>query len=215
MDAPCGAIRAPRAKRPVEDRLWEKVDRKTDAECWRWLASLNKAGYGQFNIDNKMKRSHRVTYELLRGPIPEGLVLDHLCRNRWCVNPWHMEAITNVENVRRGAHFWDPEKCPRGHEYTDENTASDRHGYRVCLTCRRMLARERYRRNRTGPLRERSTCIHCGRDVAISPHSRQFSWHMAAQGGCLFGCCGISDRCRGALRTAEECGQGSPEIEGE
>lgn len=97
--------KAPKATRhhPVsfEERFWSKVVRDDDGlKCWPWLASTVH-GYGQINRDGRPRMAHRVAYELLVGPIPEGLDLDHLCRTHCCVNPAHLEPVTRGENVRR------------------------------------------------------------------------------------------------------------------
>lgn len=84
---------------PVE-RFWVKVDRRSDG-CWQWLGSLDQNSYGQFT-DNGTTRAHRWSYVHWRGPIPDGFTLDHLCRNKACVNPHHVEAVTRSENIRRG-----------------------------------------------------------------------------------------------------------------
>jgi hypothetical protein len=86
--------------RPAEERFWPKVQ-KTDG-CWLWTGAKSK-GYGSFRPDNKTNGwAHRFAYELLVGPIPDGLHIDHLCRVPACVNPAHMEIVTLVENVLRG-----------------------------------------------------------------------------------------------------------------
>lgn len=84
----------------IEIRFWNKVN-KTDA-CWNWTGAKFYRGYGCFRLNGQSVLAHRVAYELVHGPTPMGLVIDHLCRNTLCVNPDHLEPVTNAENVRRG-----------------------------------------------------------------------------------------------------------------
>lgn len=119
--------------------------RKEDSGCWTWLGGVNSvSGYGY--VSNWPKPSvvaHRVAYELLVGPIPEGLFIDHLCRNRGCVNPAHLEPVTNRENCLRGMapmiQLHVKGMCKAGHPATPENLVQSktRPGRRRCLICER------------------------------------------------------------------------------
>lgn len=128
-------------------RFLSKVDRRGDDECWPWLGPVNEVnGYGYFRVGPEATpvSAHRYAYELMVGPIPEGLVIDHVrgngCTRRDCVN-WvsHLEAVTQRENVLRGdappAVNARKTHCPQGHEYTPENTKVRRQGWRECKTC--------------------------------------------------------------------------------
>lgn len=84
-----------------EPRFWSRVDKTGD--CWRWLGAHNKNGYGVVGRDKKVLWCHRIAWELTNGPIPNDKVLDHLCRNVWCINPKHLDLVTQTENIRRGS----------------------------------------------------------------------------------------------------------------
>lgn len=128
--------------------VWEKVE-KTET-CWNWTGHINGGGYGIFHRKRdgvrRRWRAHRLMYEHLVGPIPEGLVLDHLCRNTRCVNPEHLDPVTNVENVRRAMALIT--ECPHGHPYSDENTYRCPNGNRRCRECHRRESNARYHARR-------------------------------------------------------------------
>src|SRR6266702_1856340 len=108
------------------------------APCWIATRKPNKAGYVYVVVDGKSLRAHRYVWEQMRGPIPEGMELDHLCRENRRVNPQHVEPVTHGENCRRGTRGRNQRSknhCPYGHEYTDANTYRDSKG-RQCRACR-------------------------------------------------------------------------------
>lgn len=115
--------------------------------CWFWQGAKTRSGYGNFMLTKtppKYVAAHRIAYEHYRGPIPEGLHLDHLCRNRSCVNPWHLEPVTNRENAQRGARGRMVTHCRNGHPYNEENTMWRKNGRRGCRACaRETMARKR------------------------------------------------------------------------
>lgn len=125
-------------------KFWDKV-RKSKG-CWNFIGSVGKDGYGKFYIDGKMEMAHRVSYKIKVGEIPKGLNIDHKCRNRACVNPKHIEPVTQRENVMRGlgvARF-NSEKthCIHGHEFNYINTRITKDGERACRVCARLWARK-------------------------------------------------------------------------
>ena len=135
-------------RRPIAERFAEKVNFLAPApeyaphlgSCWIWTATKNHHGYGQMGIaDGRLDGAHRVSYELHHGSIPAGMVIDHLCRVPSCVNPHHLEAVTQTVNVLRGtspmAYNAKKTHCKRGHEFTPENTVLDKKSRRRCKTC--------------------------------------------------------------------------------
>ena len=127
---------------PKDDaaRFWSKVERLGSNDCWRWLAAMNHQGYGVFQYRNAGRMAHRVSYELTHGPIPDGLVVDHLCRNRSCMNPAHLDVVTPRTNTLRSSNFIARHAiamhCPQGHPYDTKNTYHTPSGGRDCRTCR-------------------------------------------------------------------------------
>lgn len=165
----------------IPQRVWDNVVIDANSGCWVWTASLNASGYGQTMVDRKMARVHRLVYEDMAGPIPDGLVLDHLCRNRSCCNPHHLEPVTQrVNAVERGFGACGENSrkthCVHGHEFTPENTrvSINRYGFeeRQCRACARAKyhadsARQNARRA------QKITCPDCGKlysRSSLAPH---------------------------------------------
>ena len=142
----------PTITRSFEERFWSKVDKTGD--CWLWTAGKSDQGYGTFHIGSRTAASrrpvgaHRVAYQLLVGPIPEGFHIDHLCRVRHCVNPAHLEPVTCRVNLLRGetipADNAAKTHCVHGHPFNAVNTYVTPDGRRQCRTC----LGERHRRYR-------------------------------------------------------------------
>lgn len=117
-------------------RVEEKIERVTDSGCWIWMGGI-RSGYGQTSIGRRNVAAHRAVYEWLRGPIPPGLDLDHLCRVRSCVNPDHLEPVTRRVNLLRGntlpAANAAMRACKCGHPYTERVSRGRK--YRACRRC--------------------------------------------------------------------------------
>lgn len=124
-------------------KLEEKYDIDSNG-CWNWNRFVDHNGYGSFRIKGNTRTAHRVIWELLRGKVPEGLVLDHLCRNRKCVNPEHLEVVTQRENCMRGL-IGGKTHCKNGHLFDEENTlisqGEKQYTRRNCKSCDRIRKR--------------------------------------------------------------------------
>ncbi len=126
---------------PVQERFDSKIF-KSGNGCWIWLGNKNYKGYGLFSNGGHLVSAHRFAYENAKGKIPDGFILDHLCRNRSCVNPEHLEIVTNQENCQRGntgQQNANKTHCPKGHPYTVKNTyiyhMKDGRALRSCRIC--------------------------------------------------------------------------------
>lgn len=132
---------------PEKDRarFWSKVESGNETHCWVWRGRKHRQGYGWFDLGRSQVLAHRIAFTLARGRIPDGLVLDHLCRNPSCVNPAHLEPVSHRENCLRGtsplALKARQTHCVHGHEFTPENTyhaPGAAPGHRQCLACIRI-----------------------------------------------------------------------------
>lgn len=154
----CFEIRDPKTGRFTKtdaiERFWSKVNFLGKNGCWIWNGSTRR-GYGQFSFEHTINTAaHRFAYEQLVGPIPEGLTIDHLCKNRLCVNPTHLEVVTRGENTLRGDSPFSinarKTHCPKGHPLTEDNLCRSvlKIGKRSCRTCRNIHAKAYQARRR-------------------------------------------------------------------
>jgi hypothetical protein len=128
---------------PIEKRFWGKVNKADNTDsCWIWLGAKIPDGYGQISAT----AAHRLSWQIQNGEVPQELELDHLCRVRHCVNPWHLEPVTTRENILRGqglaAQNARKTHCNKGHEFNENNTRIW-DNKRFCRSCERERSRIR------------------------------------------------------------------------
>lgn len=160
----CDAVRKTKGSTTLGKWLEDRIQPEPNSGCWLWIGAPWGGGYGlAAHAALKAARgrkngvvAHRAVYEFYCGPVASGLVLDHLCRNKGCVNPAHLEPVTQAENMRRGgvaaaraAMQSAKTHCKHGHEFTPENTYRSGRGDRSCLICRREVSLRRSRQRRT------------------------------------------------------------------
>ncbi len=167
----------------IFDRFYDKVHMEPNSGCWLWAAHLNGNGYGTFaGYSGRTELAHRVSYQMHIDEIPDGLQLDHLCRVKCCVNPAHLEPVTNRENAIRGDGGKKQKAkthCPRGHEYIRENTYVSKKNKRHCRMCTN--ERDRKKRRRGGllviPYGQRTHCPsghpYSGANLYMGPDRRR------------------------------------------
>jgi len=126
--------------------IWSRIEVRGEDECWPWTGAVAKNGYGRIKWDRLSQRVHRVIYELVIGPIPQDLVIDHECRNRICQNPKHLRAVTHRTNTMENsvgiaATNFAKDACVNGHPFSNDNVRRGE-GFRRCVEC----SREKHRR---------------------------------------------------------------------
>jgi hypothetical protein len=136
------------------ERLRREYVRVEDSSCWTWTGSIARNGYSKARINNRHVSGHRAFYEHYVGPIGPMLTLDHVCRNKRCVNPAHLEAVTSRENTMRAENSLarinaDKTWCDSGHPLEGENLYVTPDGRRQCRTCRREASARSYQRRRS------------------------------------------------------------------
>ena len=134
----------------IPRNIESRIERIPESGCWIWRGSLCKYGYGRMEINHKKLMVHRVVYEMSRGPIPDGLQLDHLCRVRCCINPDHLEVVTSQQNTLRGkspaALNAKKTHCPHGHLLDRIAKGYSSKFRRICSTCNKKYLKNYHRK---------------------------------------------------------------------
>ena len=154
----------------VVARFWASVDFDNSEECWPWGKNKNYDGYGIFYFDRKHWMAHRFSFEIVNGPVPLNLTIDHECRNRLCVNPKHLRLATNKKNILIGkapsAGYAVAEKCIRGHVFDVKNTyrwqKKNGEWMRQCRACHNRRSAADMRAKRAERKRQVPRSIKCG-----------------------------------------------------
>lgn len=131
----------PKPPAPVGERLRRYL--QADGDCIVWTGYVDPNGYGKITVDGRSRWVHRVAWEEERGPVPEGLTLDHLCRRPLCCNTDHLEPVTHAENMRRAVDANRSDTCPHGHPRTPENRMANGPGRTRCRPCHNSRERTR------------------------------------------------------------------------
>lgn len=129
----------------IDERIRSRMVCDDVSGCWNWAGAVSNRSYGSIYYEGRMQKAHRVMWIISRGEIPNVMDLDHLCRNRICINPEHLEPVTRSENLLRSPLMDRNSRrthCIRGHEFTEENTRyRPGSGHRTCITCMDMHRR--------------------------------------------------------------------------
>jgi hypothetical protein len=136
----------------LPQRFKDKIEVVTESGCWIWTGACQSASYAVAYYKGNARRVHRIIYGLLVGPIPQGLEIDHLCKVRCCVNPYHLEPVTHLENLRRGETIGVKNRrkthCSKNHAFVPDNIYTDPKNRRRCRMCNRLNTRQN-KRNKT------------------------------------------------------------------
>lgn len=142
------ATKRPELDLSIDERFWSRL-MESESGCWEWQEYVDEKGYGRFWDGARTIRAHQYAFAALVGDVPDGLELDHLCKNRRCANPYHLDPVTHEVNMARSDNimlaFSDQTHCLRGHEFTTDNTYVKADGGRQCRDCSRVTREEKKR----------------------------------------------------------------------